>query len=190
LSGPRVELVTGADEGLIAELTRMESAVFRKEMLDDHGDEHYRYYLTEPECINVVLHGADGGLIGYLAAVPLGMACEYLLPHDPALNSARGGYYVDTIQTLPGRRAPQGLVQLLNAMFAEAARRGTNRFSMHVRRTNGFSRVVQRLYPETRLLRTIENWYGYGEPFDYLEGDFVGGRRAARKERNGSASLF
>lgn len=39
---------------------------------------------------------------------------------------------------------------------------------MHARVSIGLSKVLQKRYG-AKFLRRLENWYNFGEPFDYLE---------------------
>jgi hypothetical protein len=41
---------------------------------------------------------------------------------------------------------------------------------MHARVSQGLSGILQKRYG-AKFFRRIENWYGFGEPFDYLELD-------------------
>jgi len=39
---------------------------------------------------------------------------------------------------------------------------------MHTRVSEGLSSILQKRY-SAKLIRTLENWQGYEEPFDYLK---------------------
>lgn len=138
--------------------------------------EFYKDCLENPANINVAMYEGNE-LIGYIVAIPHDAACEALRDDDPEMKNDPERLYVDTIQTLPTKRKPLGILKLLYAMIDEAGRRGINKFSMHARTTNGLSSLIQRVFKTTRILRTIENWYGYNEPFDYIEGTYNGRRR-------------
>jgi hypothetical protein len=43
------------------------------------------------------------------------------------------------------------------------------KLSMHARMATGWSEYLRRIFAEVRFLRQLENWYGFCEPFDYLE---------------------
>ena len=45
--------------------------------------------------------------------------------------------------------------------------------SEHLRKKQGFSEVIQKIFPSARKLRTIPNWLNSGEAFDYLEIDLT-----------------
>jgi len=171
-----VKVVHGCDEVLVTNLRELEEKTYLPHMRTKNMEEYYRECLEDPANINVVMYDGDE-LIGYIVAIPHNVACEALKDDDPEMKQDSERLYVDTIQTLPGKRTPFGILKLLYAMVEEAGKRGINRFSMHARTTNGLSRMIQRVFETARVLRTIENWYGYGEPFDYIEGTYNGRRR-------------
>ena len=108
--------------------------------------------------------------VGYVLAVPQSEACEELKIYDPEMQSNDDTFYVDTIMTMLRERQFFGIMLLLDKMAEEAAKRGINKFSMHARKSNGLSRLILRKFPLTKRIRTIDNWHGWGEPFDYIEG--------------------
>jgi hypothetical protein len=77
--------------------------------------------------------------------------------------------YLDIIQTLPEQRTVNGVLHLLRRLCRETEKRGYKKISMHARVSNGFSKFIQKVFPESRCLRRIQNWYDSGESFDYIE---------------------
>jgi hypothetical protein len=125
----------------------------------------------------IVLRNQEEKVIGYIVAIPQTNVYKDLKEYDPAMEDDPARFYVETIQTLPGQRQTFGVMRLLYGMCEEGERRGFNKFSMHARKLNGLSDMILKVSVTARRLRTIENWYGYGEPFDYIELTYVGKRR-------------
>jgi len=176
MSSVRIEVVHTFDQCLIESLATLEEKTYPPRMRVENMDEYYRECLEDTANINVVMYD-DDELIGYVVSIPHDVAYEALREYDPEMKRDPKRFYTDTIQTLPGKRKPLGILKMLYVMSEEAGRRGINKFSMHARTTNGLSRMIQRVFETARVLRTIENWYGYGEPFDYIEGEYRGRRR-------------
>jgi hypothetical protein len=126
----------------------------------------------ESEGIQVALRDSQGVLIGYLLSVPYEQAITFLLPDDPLLSPKEKTLYVESIGILPTHRSIKNVLSIWNSLRDEAVKRGYNTINGHFRVSQGLSRVVQRKL-NGKYFRTIENWVGYREPFDYLEINLV-----------------
>ncbi len=177
MSAATVEVVNDFDPALVKELLALEQQAFPPEMQFAEGESYYTDCLRDKANINIVMRNHDGKVIGYVVAIPQSNMYEYLKKHDPVMEDDPERFYVETIQTLPGQRQAFGVMRLLYGMCEEAERRGFNKFSVHARKLNGLSEMILKVTSTARRLRTIENWYGYGEPFDYIELTYVGKRR-------------
>lgn len=171
MSLSEVRVVTGYDRALVGQLVDLQRQAFPPRMQIDGPERYYAEGLSDPANINLVMSAADGKVTGYMLAIPQSRVFEELRPWDPAMQEGPGQMYVDMVQTLSGRRQFDGFLRLARAMCAECDRRGVSRLSMHVRASTGLSRVIQRILAESRCLRRLENWYGFGEPFDYIEAE-------------------
>lgn len=165
-----VEAVKDYDDGLIESHENLEKSAFPEHMVYVEGADYCRACLKDAANINVVMRDGSGKIIGYVVAVPQRNVHEELRKYAPDMKDDPERFYVDTIQTLPGTRRAFGILKLLYARIEEAWRRCVGKFSMHARKTNGLSRIILRVFPKTICLRTVDNWYNYGEPFDYIEG--------------------
>jgi hypothetical protein len=172
-----IEVVKNYDPMLVKELWLLEKQAFPPRMQYTEGESYYIECLKDKANINVVMRDNEGKVIGYVVAIPQSNVYEILKQYDPDMKDDPERLYVDTIQILPGKRQAFGIMKLINALIEEASKRGLNKFSMHVRKSNGLSRIILRLFPSTVCLRTIDNWYNFGEPFDYIEGTYTGKRR-------------
>lgn len=140
----------------------------------DDADKYYREALENPENINVFLK-EGGELVGYLLAIPHKQAYEDLKKDDPKMPKDSSRFYVETIEVLPNHRIGKGAFKMILAMIDEAGKRGTNKFSMHIRVENGLSRLVQKYFGRMITeVRKIENWpyYSNGESTEYVEGTY------------------
>lgn len=161
---------SGEDPVLIHQLVTMQRSAFPPRMQVPDPVGYYRDALTDARAINIILRSASGAdPVGYLLAWPQPEVCSDLGAWDPALAPDPGTLYIDLIQTLPGRRQIQGGILLLQRVCAEARRQGYRRLAAHVRTSNGLSRLMRKVFPDSRCLRRLDNWFGSGETFDYIE---------------------
>ncbi len=177
MSSITTEIVCRFDENLLEDLVHLEKAAFPASMVNAEGARYYQKCLEDANNINVIMRDNDGKIIGYVVAIPQSKVFKVLQQYDPEMRDDPERLYVDTIQTMPGKRKVFGIFKLLDAIFEEAGKRGLNKFSMHARKSNGLSNFILKVFPTAKCLRTIENWYGWGEPFDYIEGTYTGKRR-------------
>jgi hypothetical protein len=73
------------------------------------------------------------------------------------------------IQVLPEQRGRNLALRLFQAVCTEAEKRNIFKLAMHARTVTGLNGYLHRIFTDIRCLRRLENWYGSGEPFDYLE---------------------
>lgn len=138
------------------------------------AEEWRREKLRDPESINVIYQGEGGEVGAYILAVPheVSVADPLIRVFDPQFQSHDiRFYYIDAIESDPKKNHGSVMIKLINTMVREANRRGVKNFSMHTRKLSGLSTVIMHVYP-AKLIRTVENWYGFGEPFDYLEAEY------------------
>lgn len=177
MSTVTIEVICRCDQDLLEQLVQLEKTAFPARMVYADGTQYYRECIEDDSNINVVMRDKNGEVSGYVVAIPQSKVFEDLHRYDKEMKNDLERLYVDTIQTMPGKRQTFGILKLLYAMIEEAGRRGLNKFSMHARKSNGLSNIILKVFPTTACLRTIKNWYDYGEPFDYIEGTFTGKRR-------------
>lgn len=166
---PAPQIVRGWDPDLGDALIRLQKAAFPPRMQFRQPETYYREALQDPANVNIVVRRNHGGLAGYLLALPHQSVWEELHRWDPEFQKEPTGLYVDIIQTLPGHRQFAGFMGLVTGLCDEARRRGESRIAMHVRTCNGLNRLTRKLFPQSRSLRRIENWFDSGEAFDYIE---------------------
>jgi hypothetical protein len=177
MSGITIQAIKDYDATLVKELLELEQRAFPPGMQFTEGEAYYADCLKEEANINIIMRNNEGKVIGYVVAMPQSSVYEILKRYDPDMEDDPERFYVETIQTFPGQRQAFGVMRLLYGMCEEAEKRGFNKFSMHARKLNGLSDMILKVSITARRLRTIENWYGYGEPFDYIELTYVGKRR-------------
>ncbi len=107
-------------------------------------------------------------IIGYLSAVPHNDEYLDLIKHDKDFVLDDKALYIDSIAIKPGYRG-LGLASLVfQELIKITKQKGFDKISMHVRASTGLSQRLQEL-PAVKFIRHLENWYDFGEPFDYLE---------------------
>lgn len=176
------ERVFGAAPELVAGLLTLQQAAFPPHMQYQDAAAYYRSALADPANFNLVLRGEDRRICGYILGIPQPDAASDLAPWDPAMQGAPDNLYIDIIQTLPGRRRITGVTALLDGVCQAAWAQGYRRLSAHVRTTTGLSPFIQKILVDCRRLRRLDDWFGSGESFDYLESE---ASLRLRKGRNG-----
>jgi hypothetical protein len=166
---PTIEIVAGEQPELVAELVALQKHAFPPQMQFREPERYYAASLRDRRNINLVLKAPDGKVAGYLLALPQSGVCRELQQWDPEMTEDPGGMYVDIIQTLPGRRQASWFMGLVAGLCGETRRRGHQRLAMHVRTSNGLSRLTRKILPASQCLRHIDDWFATGEPFDYIE---------------------
>jgi hypothetical protein len=164
-----IEIVTRCRPGLIAELVAMQQSAFPPRMQFGNPEQYYAEGLADAANINVLLRSPDGTPAGYLLAIPQDRVCAELQQWDSEMPGDPSNIYVDLIQTLPGRRRGTALKALVIGFCQEARVRGFARLSAHVRTSIGLHSFVQKALVDCRCLRHLDDWYGSGETFAYIE---------------------
>lgn len=166
---PQAQLANGYDARLVAQLIALQQSAFPPQMQFKDPEAYYREALTDRRNINLVLRNDRREVTGFLCALPLASVLTELHPWDPELQDAPGILYVDIIQTLPGQRQYSGFMGLVAGICREATGRDYRRIAMHVRASNGLNRLTMKLFTKSWCLRRLDNWFGSGESFDYIE---------------------
>jgi hypothetical protein len=166
---PTTEIVSGHNQQLVRDLIALQQSAFPPQMQFKDPKRYYDEALIDNRNINVVIRSPQGALLGYLLALPQTLACEELRQWDPQMREDPTGMYLDIVQTYPESRQYSGFMRLLSGVCRESRRRGYERFSLHVRTSFGLHNTIRKLFPDSRSLRRIENWYACGETFEYIE---------------------
>jgi hypothetical protein len=105
--------------------------------------------------------------LAYLSAIPAEEEAESFLEWDPAFKPIEGEYYLESVSVIPTRRGQRVFSNVCWEKFIEEAReRKVPQISFHARK--GLSKILRERF-HLKPLRTIENWQGWGEPFDFYE---------------------
>lgn len=163
------EILHRLDAQTVASLVELHLRAFPAHMQCDDPRAYFSEALEIGDNINIVTRDPGGTLTGYLLGIPQNLVAAELRREDPEFCADPERIYLDIIQVSPERRGQGHAYALFRGVCAEAGRRGFDRLSMHARTTTGLNRYLQRIFADIRCLRRIENWYGCGEPFDYLE---------------------
>lgn len=161
--------VTGASPGLVAALTEIHRKSFPPNMQFADAPRYFEEALDDERNLNILLQDQTGTVLGYLLAIPQSLVFEELRQWDPEMQDDPERLYLEMIQILPGQRGSNRSLFLHQKLCAEAEKRNFFKLSMHARTTTGWSGYLGRIFAEVRFLRQLENWYGFCEPFDYLE---------------------
>jgi hypothetical protein len=163
---PSVELVDSIDPPTLEEIQKLDDLVMPEDMRYEAGD--LKECFESKEGIHILVKNNKDEIIGYLTSLPKDLEYEFLHEKDPEFTKDSNSMYVESVLIKSGDFLTARKVFKL--FVNEAINRGYKNISMHTRVSEGLSDVLQKRFG-AKFFRRIENWYGYGEPFDYLEID-------------------
>lgn len=152
------------DEKLFQEFVDIDKKIFPDMSIEE--DELRESF--ESDGVQVVLRDHNNDLIGYLLSVPYEQAILFLQQEDPLLVLRENTLYIESIGILPYHRSLKNILSIWGSLKDHAIKKGYKTVNGHFRVSQGLSQVVQKRL-KGKYFRTIDNWVGYGEPFDYIE---------------------
>jgi hypothetical protein len=158
-----VELVTDEE---IQEIKDLDDSVMPEQMQYDVSD--LRESFDSSGGVHILVKDSTGKIMGYLTSVPKDEEYEDLCVADPEFFKDESSLYIESILVKDGDLVI--LNKVFKLLLTEAGKRGYKNISMHARVSQGLSDILQKRYG-AKFFRRIENWYDFGEPFDYLELD-------------------
>lgn len=163
-----IERVSHNSPTLVREMSLLEEKCLPFQMCHANNQTYFSSVLNNPENISLVLKYKDR-LVGFLLAKQYAQAHKELINHDPDLKSQKENcYFVETIQIHPQFRKKGGFDHLVGKLLSTIKKEKIKGFCLYARRKNSFSSFVQKRFAGEKI-RTVENWLGFGEAFDYLE---------------------
>jgi 1-acyl-sn-glycerol-3-phosphate acyltransferase len=164
------EVIHAFSKEVLNSILKIEEDSFPPEWEYDDAEEYYTEILNNKNNIVIVLKKGSQ-IIGHILAKPHNDAVAEIKIDDPLLKEDKDRYYIETMAILPGYRGSYGYLDLTEKIIEEVKRRGTDKFSMHIRRANGLSKSFQKLFgSDVTELRFVDKWkWANGEPYDYIE---------------------
>ena len=132
--------------------------------------EELRELLEYEDSIKIVVRDKNGKIFSYLVAAPMVREFEWLKDYDKELKPEEKFLYLESIAIRLDIKPEKVLPVFLNSLFESARKNNFEKVVMHARVNNGFSEKMQKFY-QAQYFRRLENWYNFGEPFDYVEVD-------------------
>jgi hypothetical protein len=128
--------------------------------------EDLEHIFSDPK---LILHKVEdeGRLLGYTYGVPLTSVFKELSEADPDLTDDPECLYVYSTATDPDERSLKMFFELIKGIEESATEAGYSKISRHSRVGMGYSSVLQKRF-KYRFIRTLNDWMGSGENFDYL----------------------
>lgn len=148
-------------EKLIHEIALLESEVFHKSLAWEESE--LRSVLSMPSAVSVIAYDETGRVGGYLLSVDLKEEIKELKEADTEIQDIPNALYLNNIVVRPDMRG-KGIFSRMVQKFLNAFPDRT--IALHASTANNSSVGMQK--NGARFIRRIENWYGSGEPFDYL----------------------
>jgi len=164
----------GYSEENVAHILRIWDKAFGDNFLFEGDEKEFiENILRNSHNINIFLKEGNN-VVGILIARPHNDAYADLKDDDPQMQPSENRYYIETMGVLPKYRGKFGHLKMTYKVIEEARKRGVRNFSMHVRRENGLSYSLQRLFGKKLThIREIEHWkWADEEPYHYVEGTY------------------
>lgn len=150
-------------------LVSIEEKSLPLEMRNADSAGHFSHVLRDSDKIVLLLRFGDKP-VGFLIAMRYDKSYPELCNNDPNLDCSKEGFfYVDTILVNPRYyHDKSGLRLLVDKLEEKAKQRRFKGFCAYARTKNGLSGLLRK-YFNGQKLRSIDNWLGFQETFDYLE---------------------
>jgi ribosomal protein S18 acetylase RimI-like enzyme len=132
---------------------------------------YFKEQFRKPDSINVVYEEGEV-ILGHILARPHNDAVSDYHEEDPLMVSSEiPMYYVEHLVVDTSLSGQNLGMRLITKMIEEANKKRVFHFSIHCRKTNGLSAIIQRRFRRgVQKKREIEHYIDCnGEPFDYLE---------------------
>lgn len=162
---PTAESPKAVDKNLIDGIRNVDEKVFPENM--QLPTEVMEGILNNPRSAIVVLRETDDSISGYVVADPLEDVISILKKEDPNLELIPEAGYVESVAVIPEKRNFKNFNSLIKTFISTAKDKGYKVVTMHARTSNELSTILQNRYG-AKFERRVENWYGFGEAFDYL----------------------
>ena len=118
--------------------------------------------------INLLLRVSGGKAVGSVISMPFDTVFDTLGERDPSLKMPDcPALYVESFALIPEHRNAPAFLRLFRWLVLESRAAGYELLVMHARESNGVSRFIQSRGGEN--LRSVPDWHGFGERFDYVE---------------------
>lgn len=163
-----IEVIEGgaASPELVTAAENLERSSFPEKM--QSGRETLEEIIEEPGSIHIFLKDKQtGNYFAYTLAVPASSELGALQPWDPQFIAEEGSLYVESTAVKLEYRKMGSYGVLLERLIQEARRRGIKKLVRHARQKT-LSPILQARYG-LKPIRTIDNWQGWWESFDYFE---------------------
>ncbi|MEI7424732.1 MAG: GNAT family N-acetyltransferase [Candidatus Staskawiczbacteria bacterium] len=164
-SGIRVEQIDKLDEETLQQILEVEKESFSGGMQDLEG---LRNILENKDGIHLCIRGEDNKISGYISSLRQTQEYSDLKNWDSDFENKNDNLYIDSIAVKPQNRNLESFNALIKTLASKAVEGKYKKIAMHARTSNNFSSILQKRYG-AKFIRRLENWYNFGEPFDYLE---------------------
>ncbi|MCK9352177.1 MAG: GNAT family N-acetyltransferase [Candidatus Paceibacterota bacterium] len=148
-------------EDLIKEIAKMESEVFHESLAWEEQEMHKA--LHHPSAINILSYDEEERIAGYLMTIDLAEEIDELREADPDIEQIPGALYLNNVVVRPDMQGKGYFGKLLKKFLETFPDRTV---VLHANTKNNSSVGFQKY--GAKFIRKIDNWYGTGEPFDYL----------------------
>jgi len=169
MDGFSVKEITGYGDKMVDVLAGLEEKCLPLEMRNADGYGYFSQALNDSKVIVLLLNFKERP-VGFLVAKEYNDSYPELCNNDPDLeNCKKDFFYIETVQINPRYyRGKKGLKLLSDELISRVKDHKFRGICTYARTKNGLSDLFRR-YFNGKKLRSIDNWFGFQEKFDYLE---------------------
>ncbi|MEM9101618.1 MAG: GNAT family N-acetyltransferase [Pseudomonadota bacterium] len=147
-------------------MMKIEKACFPERMQEDLT--HFYRFFKDKNALGLLLYWLNEP-VGYVTATHAydDMTDNYFTTSADLRETQKVTGYIDSIAVLEEYRSIKNLDFLLHELAVLMRDIDYRYLAAHVRKKNGFSRLMQRRYG-AKVIKHYENWSEFNEPFDFI----------------------
>lgn len=176
-NGMSIEVVHGNNGDALDGIRRIHGSFYSGDKAQYEKDSAYLdIALNDPRSIIIIQRGNKNtkDISGYILGIPQDMAYGFWNTWDPRLRDDPTIFYIDDLE-IGESINPRGFLKLIQEFKKEMKKRGYRKFSFHARSQiiNSLIHILKQfITPKVTSIRQIQgSWYGFEEPYDYVEGE-------------------
>jgi len=118
--------------------------------------------------VQTILKDENEKIVGYIISSPYEQVYSNLKEFDDNLTRETGVLYIGSMGISPKHRNLKNFLSLWKNFVSQSKQAGYTKINGHFRSSQGLSSIIEKRFGGKKVHR-IENWAGFGEPFDYIE---------------------
>ncbi|MBI4709017.1 MAG: GNAT family N-acetyltransferase [Candidatus Portnoybacteria bacterium] len=161
-----IEVILDPNEDAFRQVCEIEKESFPEKV--QSSPEDLKEVLENKDGIHLFIKDEAGEIAGNILSLRQNQEYKDLKKFDPDITNDKDALYVESVAIRPQKQGMAAFKNAWQALVEEAKSQHYKKIAMHARVSTGFSEALQKRY-NAKFVRRLQNWYNFGEPFDYLE---------------------